>query len=91
MQTIPQYTVSLSLCLVTLCFSHIIINLHFQLHLPSSSYPEKELVKLSFGHHYANLLTKSLGFLELFLNSPLSVFGHLSRGPASRLTTMRTI
>ncbi len=38
---IPQYTVSLSLCLVTHWFSppH---HLHLWLHLPSSSYPEKD-------------------------------------------------
>ncbi len=32
-----------------------------------------------------------LDFLELFLNSPLSVFGHFSWGPAFRLAIMRTI
>jgi hypothetical protein len=35
-------------------------------------------------------LTRSLGFLELFSNSPLSIFGHLSWGPASRLAITRT-
>ncbi len=33
----------------------------------------------------------SLGFLESLSNSPLSVFGHLSRGPAYYLAIMRTI
>ncbi len=41
--------------------------------------------------HYANFLTRSPGFQELFSNSPLSTFGHLSWGPASRLAIMRTI
>jgi uncharacterized membrane-anchored protein YitT (DUF2179 family) len=34
---------------------------------------------------------QSLGFLEMFSNSPLSVFGHLSQGPASHVAILRTI
>ncbi len=33
---------------------------------------------------------RTLGFLELFLNSPLSVFNYLPRGPASRLAITKT-
>ncbi len=36
-------------------------------------------------------LTRSLGFLELFSNFPLSVFGYLSIGPAPSLAISRTI
>jgi hypothetical protein len=43
------------------------------------------------GCHHACFLTRSLGFLESFSNSPLSVFGHLSLGPASHLAITRTI
>ncbi len=43
------------------------------------------------GCHYANFLTRSLGCLERFSNSPLSFLGCLSHGPASRLSITRTI
>ncbi len=43
------------------------------------------------GCHYASFLIRSLGFLELFSNSTLSAFGHLSRGLASCLAITRTI
>jgi hypothetical protein len=41
------------------------------------------------GCHYASFLTRSLGFLELFSNSPLRVFGRLSRCPAYFLTSQK--
>jgi hypothetical protein len=34
---------------------------------------------------------RSLGFLELFSNSSLNIFGHLLRGPASHLAITRSI
>jgi hypothetical protein len=43
------------------------------------------------GCHYASFPTRSLGCLVLLFNSPLSVFGHLSRGPASCLAIRRNI
>ncbi len=43
------------------------------------------------GCHYASFPTRSLGFLELFSNSPLSAFGHLSWAPASCLAITRSI
>jgi hypothetical protein len=86
---IPQYTVLLSLCLVTQWFLHHHFDL--QLHLPFFSYPETEKVELSFGCHYASFQIRSLRFLELFPNFPLSVFGCLSQGPVSHLTITRTI
>jgi hypothetical protein len=46
-------------------------------------------LNLLFGCHYASFPTKSLGFLELFSNSPLSVCGRLSQGPASCMTITR--
>ncbi len=73
---IPQYTVALSLSVVTHWFSphhhhHLLLQ---QLHLPSSSYPEKEEVEPCLDCHYASFPIRSLGFLELFSNSPLSAF-----------------
>jgi hypothetical protein len=44
-----------------------------------------------FGSHYVSFLTRSLGFLELFSNSPLSTFSRLSWGTAFRLALTRTI
>jgi hypothetical protein len=72
--TIPQYTVLLSLCLVTHWFSphH---HLHLQLSVHSFSYPQKKSkLKHSFGCHNVNFQSRPLGFLELFPNSPLSFF-----------------
>jgi hypothetical protein len=43
------------------------------------------------GFHHASSRLGPLGFLELFSNPPLSVFSHLSWGPASRLAITRTI
>ncbi len=45
--------------------------------------PRKSKLNI-LGCHYASFPTRSLGFLELFSNSPLSDSGLLSQGPASR-------
>ncbi len=52
---------------------------HQQLHLPSSSYPEKEWAKSLLGCHYASFLTRLFVSLELFSNSPLSAWPALTR------------
>ncbi len=54
---------------------------------PSSTLRKSKL-NLSFGCHYASFQNRSLGFQELFSNSPLSAVGHFSWGLASRLTIM---
>jgi hypothetical protein len=48
-------------------------------------------LNLCFGYHHVSFSIRSLGSLELFSNSPLSVIFRLSQGPASRLTIKRTI
>ncbi len=51
-----------------------------------------ETVSWTFlGCHYASFPTRSLGFLELFSNSLLNVFGHPSRWPTFHLAITRTI
>jgi hypothetical protein len=85
--TVPQYTESLSLFLVLTTSSSSSTSSPF-------CFLPWERVELSFGHHYANFPTRSLGFLELFSNSPLSLehlWLPLTRfcrgwGPASFLT-----
>jgi hypothetical protein len=72
--TIPQYTVSLSLCLVTHWFSPHHHHVHHQLHFPSSSSLRK--VSWTFlGCRYVCFPTRSLGCLELHSNSSLSILG----------------
>ncbi len=89
--TNPQYTVSLSFCLVTHWFSPHHHHLHHQLHLSSFFLLEKEQVEPILGRHYASFLIRSPGFLKLFFNSPLGIFGSFSWSPAYRLTIKRTI
>ncbi len=50
-----------------------------------------EKSKTFLGCHYFSFSTRSLDFLGWFSNTPLSAFGHLSRGPASCRAITRTI
>ncbi len=43
------------------------------------------------GCHHANFPARTLGFLELFSNCPVSIIGHISQGAASHLDITRTI
>jgi hypothetical protein len=45
--------------------------------------PQERVSWTFFGCHYSSFLTRSLAFLELICNTPLSTFGLLSQGPAS--------
>ncbi len=83
---IPQYTVSLRLCSV----AHRVLIASSAISA-TSSYPEKEWAEPFLGCHYVSFLTRSLGFLELFSNSPWSIFVCHSWGPASRLAITKTI
>ncbi len=47
--------------------------------LPHLTLGKSKLNLLHIGCHYASFMTSSLGFLELFSNSPLSLFCHLTR------------
>jgi hypothetical protein len=86
-----KFLSTLSLCLVTHWFSPHSHHLHDQqFHLPSFSYSEKDYLNL-FRLSLCQFLTRPLGFLKLFSNSPLSAFGCLSQGPAYRLAITRTI
>jgi hypothetical protein len=67
--TIPQYTVLLTLCLVTHWFSLRRHHLNHHYHLPSSLYLEK-VSWFYLGCHYASFLTRYLGFPDLFSNPP---------------------
>ncbi len=83
--TIPQNTVSLSLSVVIhLITSSATSSLFFFL-------PWERVCWTLLGCHYASFLTRSLGFLELFSNSPLSLSGCLPWGPASCPAITRTI
>ncbi len=53
--------------------------------------PQERVSWTSFGYLDASFPIRSLGFVEMFSNSHLSIFIRLSLGPASCLTIMRTI
>jgi hypothetical protein len=87
-------------CLITQCLCHLVLwhtvshriiifinsNIISLLHLTLRK-SKLILFRLSL----CLFLTRSLGFKELFSNSPLSIFGKLSRGQASGLAITRAI
>ncbi len=91
---IPSYKVSLSHRLVTHWFLPHHHHLHLQLHLHSSFFfltQRKNKLDFRLAVTVPVFFISSLGFLELFSNSPLSVSDCLSWGQTSCLTIMRTI
>ncbi len=63
-------------------------------HLPSSSSPWERVSWLCFrlsAYDYFFFISRFIGFLELFSNSPLIIFCHCWHGPASCLAIKRTI
>ncbi len=78
----PVLFVELTICALPSPHLHV---------LPVCLTLRKSKLNLSIDYHYANFLTMPLGFIKLFSNSPLSVLSRLSRGPAFRLTIMKSV